>query len=255
MTLFFALLLPLIQGTQLYLLFDMFNPILLVMPVVVGTILGYLVGLYRYKIKTHIQALEQSQESLTYQVQLQTRELQERNSELKKSLLLDHLTGLGNRIMLKETLEKESEKIGKEYEELSLFMMDIDYFKKYNDFYGHLHGDEVLRQLGDFFISKTKNSKNSVIRFGGEEFIAILPACDKERALEIAKEFVEGISDLKIEHIESDVHKYITISIGVHTTKKMFIENECICIKYADEALYLAKKQGRNCFVHSQKNS
>jgi len=254
-TLFFATLLPIIQGTQLYVLFSVFNPILLVMPVVMGITLGYLIGLYRYRNGIHIEELEQTQAGLTHQVELQTRELQEKNDALEKSLLLDHLTGLGNRIMLKETLEKEAKRITKEYEYLSLFMIDIDYFKKYNDFYGHLHGDEVLKKLGEFFTKQIENSQNIVVRFGGEEFIVILPACDKEKSLEIAKNLTEGVSALEIEHEKSGVSKNITISVGIHTTSSMFMEDECICIKYADEALYLAKEQGRNCFVHSEKLS
>ena len=250
-TLFFAVLLPLIQGTQLYVLFDMLNPILLIMPVVMGSLLGFFIGLFRYKMLLHIDELEKTQTALTEQVSLQTQELQEKNDKLEKILLLDPLTGLGNRLQLKKTLEFESQRIGVEYKELSIMMIDIDYFKKYNDFYGHLHGDEVLKSLGVFFKSKILD-ENIVIRFGGEEFIIILPDCNKESSIVIAEELVNGVLGLNLEHKESEVSDKVTISMGIHTTSKIDITNsQSIYIRYADEALYLAKEQGRNRFVSS----
>jgi len=251
-TIAFALLLPTIQGTQLYILFDVFNPILLIMPVVMGSTLGFLVGLNRYKVNLKIQELKNIQLNLEKQVALQTQELQDKNDALNKSLLIDPLTGLGNRIKLKNTLEQENKKLSTEYKSLSLFMIDIDYFKNYNDYYGHLEGDKVLQDLGDFFKTQMIETQNVIMRFGGEEFIAVLPNSDKEIAKEIAQKFLDGIKALNIEHIKSKNHSIITVSIGIHTTEYFNITSSNELIKLADEALYNAKDRGRDQFCHTQ---
>jgi len=251
-TLFFATLLPMIQGTQLYVLFDIFNPVLLVMPVVMGTITGFLVGYNRYRVLLQISELKNIRDTLKEQVKEQTKELQKKNEALNKSLLIDPLTELGNRIKLKEILQFEEQRVGSEYDFVSLFMIDIDYFKKYNDYYGHLKGDDVLKQLGNFFLTKEKGTQNKTVRFGGEEFIVILPNCNVQRAKELAKEYIEDVAALNIEHNASDMYHKVTLSIGIHTSRKINISENCECIKKADDALYLAKEQGRNRFKHSE---
>ena len=243
----FALLLPIIQATQLYILFDIFRPILLIMPLIMGITTGFLVGYNRFHVIKHIEELEKAKESLTKQVAEQTRELQKKNQTLSQLIMKDSLTGLGNRIMLKETLVKESQHIVSDYDELSLFMIDIDYFKKYNDFYGHLMGDEVLIAIGQYFQNIIKNTNNTAIRFGGEEFIIILPNCSNDEAKLIAKKFVDGIKNLHISHQKSEVSSYVTISLGICTTS-IINAQDCQCLKKADEALYKAKEQGRNSF-------
>jgi len=245
---FFSLLLPTIQGTQLYVLFDIFNPILLIMPVVMGVILGFLVDLYRHKVSIHIEDLENHKKDLTQQIEKQTQELKKKNAELRESILLDPLTGLGNRLKLKESLKKESEKILNEYKYISLFMIDIDYFKKYNDFYGHLEGDKVLQNLARFLQETVGKEKNTVVRFGGEEFIVILPNTDKQEAIENAKKLVNGIESLNIAHEKSQVSNYVTISIGIHTTSNLTLQTKNDLLKSADNALYEAKERGRNRF-------
>jgi len=236
-TLFFALLLPLIQGTQLYFLFDLFNPGLLIMPIVMGSITGYLVGFYKREVFLQIQELENTKNSLEHQVQEQTKELQ-------AMLLLDPLTGLGNRLKLKETLDIELERLGSEYKYISILMMDIDYFKYYNDFYGHLQGDNVLKSLASFLQESIDESQNSVIRFGGEEFMVILPDCDTVALQKIAQQLVEGTAALNIEHKKSKIAQCVTISVGAYCAES--IEDKSLFIKNADDALYRAKEQGRN---------
>ena len=248
-TLLLAILLPIIQATQLYILFDILNPILLIMPVVMGTILGTLVGYYRYRVSVQIKELEKAKTTLEVQVEEKTQELKKKNSELQESLLIDPLTCLGNRLMLKAVLEEEQEKIGSEYEEFSIMMIDIDYFKNYNDFYGHLKGDDVLKELGQFLKNTIHNTKNSAIRFGGEEFLIILPDCGKEKSIEIANELLDGVRALKIQHKKSLVSEILTISIGIGTCNSIESKN-CRCMKDADLALYRAKENGRDCFEY-----
>ena len=251
-TIFFAILLPIIQGTQLYVLFNVFNPILLIMPITMGSITGFLVGYNRYNVLLQISKLKNIRDNLKIQVIEQTKELEEKNKTLNNLLLIDPLTKLGNRIKLKELFVQEKENIGNQYKNLSLLMIDIDYFKKYNDYYGHLKGDEVLIKLGEFFSQKESGTNHKAVRFGGEEFIIILPNCDKEEAKIIAQDYVNGVKALNIEHIKSEEYKKVTLSIGVHTSDKINSSENTECIKKADEALYLAKEQGRNRFKHSE---
>ena len=251
-TLFLATLLPMIQGTQLYVLFGDFDPILLVMPVVMGTITGFLVGYNRYRVLLQIFELKNIQDNLKTQVKEQTKELQVKNEELNKALLMDPLTALGNRVKLKEVLTFEESRIGKEYLTVSVMMIDIDYFKKYNDYYGHLNGDKVLIELGKFFLFKEKGTENKTIRFGGEEFIVILPNTEREKAQKIAQEYLDGIMALNIEHLKSDITNKVTLSIGIHSSEKISMTEDCECLKRADKALYLAKEEGRNRFKHSE---
>lgn len=244
-TLFFASLLPTIQGTQLFFLFDLFNPLLLIMPIVMGTITGFLVGLNRYKVLQHIHDLEKAKEELSKKVEEQTKELKEKNAELHKLILLDPLTSLGNRIMLKNILQEESSKISHKYKYFSLFMIDIDYFKKYNDFYGHLEGDEVLIKIGTFLKETLKKYSAEAIRFGGEEFLVLLPNHNELQAQQVAQELIDGIYNLNIEHQKSLTTNRVTISLGICTTTSIDPQ-ECKCIKEADTQLYYAKENGRN---------
>jgi len=248
-TLFFAMLLPTIQGTQLYFLFNMFNPLLLIMPVVMGTITGFLVGYNRYKVLLQIFELKETRDALKIQVLEQTKELKEMNEALKQTVLLDPLTSLGNRLKLKEVLDREKKRIKQDYDFISFFMIDIDFFKKYNDYYGHLMGDEVLIALGKFFINNFKDTQVEVIRFGGEEFIVIVPNCDIDKSKLIAEELINGVKVLNIRHEKSEVSENVTLSIGIHTSNDI---EHCNCIQKADDALYRAKEQGRNCFRHSE---
>lgn len=246
-TLFFALLLPAIQSSQLIAL-EVFKPILLIMPVTMGTITGFLVGYHRQKTKEYIISLEKSQASLTVKVNKQTQELQRKNMELLKLAHTDTLTKLGNRLLLNELFRKESQRIGKSYTYFSIMLLDIDYFKNYNDFYGHLEGDEALRQLGKTLIDYTEDTDMHAIRFGGEEFCILMPNCDHHKTIPRAQKLLEDIRALRIPNQRSEVSRVVTVSIGLYTTvdRSELIDN--MAIKEADRALYMAKAQGRDRF-------
>lgn len=125
-------------------------------------------------------------------------------------------------------------------------MIDIDYFKLYNDCYGHQKGDECLTQIAQAIEKVTKRSTDLVARYGGEEFVAILPDTDISGALKIADSMKEAIAILALPHAKSQVSNYVTLSLGLATIipdGNITPEN---LIAYADEALYNAKKQGRN---------
>jgi diguanylate cyclase (GGDEF)-like protein len=246
-TLFFALLLPLIQSSQLIAL-GVFKPILLIMPITMGTITGFLVGYHRQKTREYIRSLEQTQTSLEEQVLQQTRELVEKNRALEMMARTDSLTKLGNRIFLKESLEAEAAKVGVENKAFSLMMIDIDYFKNYNDRYGHLKGDEILEILGETLLSHTRETSMRASRFGGEEFCLLMPGYDQETTQQEAQRLLETIRSLQIPNLSSDVSDILTISIGVYTTDKASELQNSTVIQKADQALYMAKTQGRDRF-------
>lgn len=129
---------------------------------------------------------------------------------------------------------------------LSLIIVDVDYFKNYNDIYGHLAGDSCLQKIAHTIRDSLRRAGNFVARYGGEEFTIILPDTNAEGAYLFAESLREKIENLNIEHKDSKVGKNVTVSLGVSTTvpKKDSTQDELISM--ADEALYKAKDGGRN---------
>ena len=125
-------------------------------------------------------------------------------------------------------------------------MLDIDFFKKYNDTYGHLGGDECLKQVAGLLDTISKQSGAIAARYGGEEFVVILPKKDREEALEIAETIRIGIEELAIPHITSEIKDVVTLSIGVSTCHPVLTVKPKDLIQAADIALYDSKRLGRN---------
>ncbi|AET69187.1 PAS domain S-box/diguanylate cyclase (GGDEF) domain-containing protein [Desulfosporosinus orientis DSM 765] len=169
----------------------------------------------------------------------------ERNTAYQNSIT-DSLTGLANRRYFDEVLEREFYRVKRSGSSLSLIMLDVDYFKKFNDKYGHLAGDDCLRQIG--FILKTiaRHVPDTVARYGGEEFSLILPQTDEKGAEVLAKRIRTAVESLSIQHLASDIAGYVTVSIGVVTVYPTGLASPEQVVALADEALYCAKKQGRN---------
>ncbi|QPJ61477.1 MAG: diguanylate cyclase [Candidatus Nitronauta litoralis] len=167
-------------------------------------------------------------------------------NELEALSQTDGLTGIDNRRSFDINIEKEWNRASRNQEPLSLILMDIDYFKKYNDTYGHVEGDECLKKVAAGLGSSLNRASDFLGRYGGEEFVAILPGIASEKALEIAENIRKTLINLKIEHASSDIGDHLTISLGVATiinTKDRKIE---VLVKAADKALYEAKQKGRN---------
>lgn len=159
----------------------------------------------------------------------------------------DTLTGLGNRRHFNNILNKEWQKSARKHTPLGFMIIDIDHFKKYNDTYGHLSGDAVLRGVADAIKANALSATDQIARWGGEEFAIILPETDLPSAKIIAENVRSGVEAAVFE-IEDNIMTSITISIGVHSiiaesdpgyTLKKFISD-------TDSALYKAKNQGRN---------
>jgi len=160
--------------------------------------------------------------------------------------ITDELTKLYNRRFFNTKINEEINRAKREKNHLSFLILDIDYFKQYNDTYGHQKGDTVLEEVSKVLKHRTNRASDFAFRLGGEEF-GILTTLDKEKAIEFANLIRQDIEDLKIENCGSTVCKYLTISIGLVSKESSEIINSDKLYKEADDNLYEAKRLGRNC--------
>lgn len=173
-----------------------------------------------------------------------------KNTELEYLSSHDDLTGLHNRRTGDEFLQREWNRAVRAKTSITIMMIDIDYFKKYNDRYGHQAGDACLLRVATTMKLVLNRPSDMVARYGGEEFIAILPETDSVGALQVAENIRKSINDLEIPHSESD-KEVVTVSIGIGTAQPVKLMNYEKLVSCADKALYQAKGQGRNCVVMS----
>ncbi|EKN68741.1 diguanylate cyclase [Schinkia azotoformans] len=159
---------------------------------------------------------------------------------------LDGLTGIANRRYFDEKLESEWENSIRNSTSLSLLLIDIDYFKAYNDTYGHLGGDKCLRKVAKTLKETLKKPSDLACRYGGEEFVIILPDTDGEGARGIAENIRMAIEQLKIPHKQSKVSDHVTVCVGYATKKPNSFMRIKDFIYQSDQALYMAKEEGRN---------
>lgn len=172
--------------------------------------------------------------------------LQAANEKLQKLVSLDSLTGIANRRHFDEYLQREWLRSAREKIPLSLIMCDIDYFKFYNDTYGHLAGDDCLKQVARTISSTVKRPADLVARYGGEELAVILPNTNFYGAMGVARNIQFNLKQLKIVHRSSPIGDYITLSMGVYTSVAIYQDSPYFLIEGADKALYEAKRQGRD---------
>ncbi|MCQ4087462.1 GGDEF domain-containing protein [Saccharibacillus sp. JS10] len=180
--------------------------------------------------------------------------LEAANEQLKELAGIDSLTRIANRRKFDETLKQELNAPQREKEPLSLLMIDIDFFKAYNDNYGHLGGDMVLRSVAPKLESEALAHFGFTARYGGEEFAIILPGHSEQEAEQIAELMLESVRSLNIPHQHSGVSNQITISVGGCTLYPGEKTTPHDLIHRADQALYQAKAQGRSRFVFAQSN-
>ncbi|WP_052124116.1 GGDEF domain-containing protein [Ureibacillus manganicus] len=175
-------------------------------------------------------------------------QLHEAFEEAKLRSKRDGLTDIANRRYFDEYVQSEFNKAIQTKTPLSIIMLDIDYFKQYNDTYGHLHGDEVLKQVAKAIETTLCGSSDLVARYGGEEFVILLPNTDLANAKYVAEKVRLTIKNLAIPHEASNIDPHLTVSLGVST-----IDGECKIandlISRADYALYEAKENGSNQVV------
>lgn len=172
--------------------------------------------------------------------------LQEANRKLELMANLDGLTQIANRRCFDSHLNREWQRHQREQNPLALILIDIDYFKRYNDSYGHQGGDDCLIRVAKAIAQVPKRSTDLTARYGGEEFVVVLCNTDKEGALKIAAEIQTAIANLAIAHQSSDVHNYVTLSMGIVSLIPTIEKSVETLIAFADQSLYVAKEQGRN---------
>jgi len=159
---------------------------------------------------------------------------------------VDALTGIYNRRFMENNLEQNMEMLSRANGMLSVLMIDIDYFKKFNDTYGHDQGDVCLKEVARAISCGIMRINDFTARYGGEEFAVILPNTDENGACVVAEKLLERIRKLNIQHSGSTVATYVTVSIGVTTGRVAYGQNWKEYMKRADEALYMSKTNGRN---------
>jgi len=170
--------------------------------------------------------------------------------EFLNMTIIDSLTGIYNRRFFDGNMKKLIKYLSRtEDSKLSLLMIDIDFFKKYNDKYGHDMGDSCLNQVAAVLSKNVTREEDFVARYGGEEFVVVLPNTDEKGALLIAERLLRVVRECNIPHEDSSVAPFVTVSIGGTTGIVKFSHNESDYVKYADSALYKSKQNGRNQYT------
>jgi diguanylate cyclase (GGDEF)-like protein len=182
------------------------------------------------------------QQSLLYE------QVQAANYQLRELALIDSLTQVPNRRYFDDYLHQEWRRTLRESTSLSLILCDVDFFKPYNDTYGHQKGDETLRAIAKALKNTVQRPGDVVARYGGEEFGIILPATTSIGAARISEEIQRSVSYLAIPHEPSEVSQYVTLSLGIASIQPQQPLSPEQIVEHADRALYQAKRQGRNQF-------
>lgn len=183
----------------------------------------------RARVRTHIQ-------------------LKHNSDLLEKLALIDALTNLPNRRRFEQILKREWARCRRSQEPISIIILDIDHFKQFNDHYGHLAGDRCLSRVAQALPIPLKRPADSIFRYGGEEFIAVLPETEHSVALNLAEKMRVQVAKLLIPHARGiSTHPYISISLGVTTNTPNSRSTPRTLVQLADKMLYAAKNAGRNC--------
>lgn len=173
-----------------------------------------------------------------------------RNELLEKMTFHDQLTGLYNRLYLTKEVPLEIKQVAREKSMVGIIMVDIDFFKPYNDTYGHLQGDICLKQVAEIIQSNAKRPKDAAIRFGGEEFMVVLPFTDYAGAKKVAEDIVKAVASAKIEHKNgNDGVLSVSAGFAVESATELDSQGFSNLIEKADNFLFAAKKAGRGRVV------
>lgn len=191
-------------------------------------------AIVKARVRNHLQAFHQRQ-------------------MLERLANIDPLTGIPNRRHFEETLKNEARRCARTGIPLSLVMVDVDYFKDFNDHYGHGAGDLILRNIAKTIQGELNRPGDFVARYGGEEFVLVLPEIDVAGGQIVTEKIRAAVEALQEQHARSDVSEWITVSLGGATVESTLNQAEVgELLQMADRRLYEAKRQGRNCVVWDQ---
>jgi diguanylate cyclase (GGDEF)-like protein len=197
------------------------------------------------------QRLEESHHDLELKVVERTKELSELNEHLQFASENDELTMIFNRRKFNAFIKEEYERTNRANSQFSIIFIDIDFFKQYNDHYGHQEGDRCLTAVAKTMKECLPRRTDFIARYGGEEFVIILPSTDLEGGKKVAEHIRQGIVKMKIAHEYSTIAPYITVSLGLTAYRAKDSLNIDGILKKTDECLYNAKSKGRNTVVSS----
>lgn len=199
--------------------------------------------------RDELQQLAGDIDGLIGQVEQQQQQLQQQAHTLTEMSYQDALTGLANRRRLDQALEDAWKSARREQSPISLMLCDVDFFKRYNDRYGHQQGDAVLRQVSDLTRTTLRRTSDLAARYGGEEFAVLLPHTDRAGAVVVAERLQLALRCAALPHLDSDIGKQLTLSIGVACLQPQRNQHWDVLVLAADQALYRAKHSGRDRVV------
>lgn len=179
----------------------------------------------------------------------QEQELETLKKQLEEYSYQDGLTGIANRRFFEDSYQREWLNAQREQQPLTIMLLDIDYFKQYNDHNGHLLGDACLKQIAQILKKSVSRPRDLVARFGGEEFILILPDTTQASAIEVVERILQSIRTADICHSTSPLDQRLSVSLGVKTIIPTQKNDKMAFLKEVDQNLYLAKERGRNGYV------
>ena len=196
------------------------------------------------------ETISQELGDLTGSLRDRNRQLRDARRQLTDLANVDELTGLGNRRLVNKVLQEEINRARRVGGQISLILLDVDFFKNYNDTYGHPAGDTVLQRLADLMQRAATRAGEVVARYGGEEFLLILPGASESSAVRTANRLKELVIEERIPHGTSEVAEFITVSQGVITVSPDANTQPMELVQAVDECLYKAKDSGRNAIAN-----
>ncbi|HEY4177781.1 MAG TPA: diguanylate cyclase [Kofleriaceae bacterium] len=202
----------------------------------------------RIRAHSHSFLAQRQRDAAFKALELARAELEEKNAILERMSAIDGLTGIANRRRFDEALAAEWKRSRRDKSELGLILIDVDFFKRFNDTYGHLAGDDCLRKVAQSLAAVVRRPADLAARYGGEEFVVLLPQTDAEGVATVADGMREAVEALALAHASSDVEKHVTISLGSARARPETDDTAGTqaLIERADKALYAAKRAGRN---------
>ncbi|MEH1873780.1 sensor domain-containing diguanylate cyclase [Nostoc sp.] len=199
-----------------------------------------------FQLQTSFETLEQRVQERTAELVIAKQKAEDANKKLEKLVNLDGLTQVANRRCFDGRLQAEWKRLAREQQPLSLILLDVDKFKSYNDYYGHLKGDDCLIRIAQTVQQTVYRPADLVARYGGEEFSVLLPNTDLAGSIKVAENIQQAIHDQAIAHAKSDVKDIVTLSLGITCVIPTYDIKPDTIIASADKALYKAKQKGRD---------